>query len=190
MIPQVDTVAQASHVVAAKLFGSHVNGTRSCPPARLLPGYSADVVNPYLPLALNLNDQAALFIQTESMLGINNLDAILSEPGVGNHIDGVWLGALDLRASMGLDGISGDEPEFLAAVAKWEATVRKHNKPLMGFAVGPPEVTMKQTEGKAFVLVAWDHFSLMAAATPLSFAKENFSARNWAAINEAAVKKR
>ncbi|KAK4220867.1 Pyruvate/Phosphoenolpyruvate kinase-like domain-containing protein [Podospora fimiseda] len=40
VIPQVDTIEQAKHVVLAAKFGTKQNGTRSSPPFRLLPGIS------------------------------------------------------------------------------------------------------------------------------------------------------
>jgi 4-hydroxy-2-oxoheptanedioate aldolase len=188
MVPQVDTVEQATHIASAKLFGSKVNGTRSFPPGRYMPGYSAVTANPNLSLTQSVNEQAALFIQTESILGVDNLDAILTE--VGQHIDGVWLGTLDLRASMGLDGPYGGEPEFIAAVEKWTNTAKKHNKPIMGFVLGPPEVQAQQAVGKSFLLTGFDFATLMTAAGPLAYVRENFPATNWSAINEQATKQK
>lgn len=188
MVPQVDTVEQAKHIVSAKLFGSNIKGTRSWPPGRMLAPYGTGVLDPALPLPQNVNNQAALFIQTESMLGIENLDAILAE--VGEHIDGLWLGHFDLRASMGLEGMYGDEPEYLAAVSKWEEIGKKHNKPLMGAVVGSPEAQAQQADGKAFMVVALDFSTLLTSAAPLAYARETFPAKNWSAMNKAAATKK
>src|SRR5271168_4206164 len=100
VVPQVDTVEQAKHIVSAAKFGAKHGGTRSAPPARLMPGLSDIPHDPSKTIWENLNEQAAIIIQIESLEGINNLDAILTE--VGNHIDAVWIGSLDARVSMGL----------------------------------------------------------------------------------------
>jgi 4-hydroxy-2-oxoheptanedioate aldolase len=48
----------------------------------------------------NLSDQAAIIVQIESLEGINNLNAILTE--VSDQIGAVWIGSLDARISIGL----------------------------------------------------------------------------------------
>ncbi|KAK2595259.1 hypothetical protein QQS21_007046 [Conoideocrella luteorostrata] len=62
----------------------------------------------------NLDGQAALIIEMETEVGINNLDAIPS--AVGCKMDVVWTGLIDLRVSMGLDGIWGKGPDFLRTI--------------------------------------------------------------------------
>merc|ERR1712098_291629 len=119
VVPQVDTVEQAKHVVSAAKFGAKANGSRSAPPFRLIPGLTDMSYHPDKDVFAAVNDQAAIMIQIESEQGINNLDEILTE--CGDDIDIVWLGALDARVSMGFRGNfgSGDEPEWLAAREKF-----------------------------------------------------------------------
>ena len=93
--------------------------------------------NPKFTFWENQNQQAALFIQVESLEGINNLDDILTT--VGEHIDSVSLGNLDCRVSMGLPGFWGEEPEWIQAMDTLKATLSKHNKPYSGLALGDDE---------------------------------------------------
>lgn len=113
VVPQVDTVKQAQHIVAAAKFGSRNNGKRSAPPNRWLPSLSTQSCNPSLPFWENQNQQGAVFIQVESLEGINNLHEIPAT--VGEHVDSVWLGNLDCRVSMSLPGFWGEEPEWVQA---------------------------------------------------------------------------
>lgn len=136
VVPQVDTVEQAKHVVSAAKYGTKQNGTRSAPPFRLIPGLTD---TPMLgnDIHKSLNNQAAIMIQIETLEGINNLDAMLTEVP---DIDIVWLGSLDCRISMNMAanmGMSNGEPEWAEAEKKFEDVLKKHNKPRGGFGFGP-----------------------------------------------------
>jgi 2-keto-3-deoxy-L-rhamnonate aldolase RhmA len=148
-----------------------------------MPGLSDMPLDPSKTIWENLNNQAAIIIQIESLEGINNLDAILSE--VGEHIDAVWIGTLDARVSMGLPVSFYDqptEPEWLAAMATYEATLKKHDKPSSGFALGPPEVVAKAAKGKCLLFIAADVFAILGGMGDLAEAKKwpacDFSAEN------------
>jgi 4-hydroxy-2-oxoheptanedioate aldolase len=186
VVPQVDTVEQAKHVVSSAKFGRHHRGTRSVPPARLMPGLSDIPHDTSRSIWENLNDQAAIIIQIESLEGINNLDAILTE--VGDDIDAVWLGSLDARVSMGL-GFSlfeqPSEPEWLEAMDKYNATLKKHDKPNSGFGFGPPEVVAKVAESKCIVFMHGDVFSILGGMGDLAMAKK-WPAHNFSAANKAS----
>ncbi|KFA76030.1 hypothetical protein S40288_00321 [Stachybotrys chartarum IBT 40288] len=175
VVPQVETVEQAKHVLSAAKFGTRQNGTRSAPPFRLIPGITDTAYDSTRDLHKCLNDQAAVMIQIESLEGINNLDAILTEVP---DIDIVWLGGLDCRISMNLPGnfASGDEPEWLSARDKFMATIKKHNKPYGGFAfgtppLGSPEDLVKAAENMSFMVVSSDVMHLMGAAGDLQAAR-------------------
>lgn len=173
MIPQVDTVEQCKHVVSAAKYGTKQNGSRSAPPFRLIPGVT-DMPMLGNDLHKSVNDQAAIMIQIETLEGINNLDAILTECP---DVDIVWLGSLDCRVSMNLAAnmgstlppllipswrqlpwwklltdnvllVGGDEPEWIEAEKKFEETLKKHNKPRGGFGFGPA-VKQKADQGYA-----------------------------------------
>ncbi|OBT68551.1 hypothetical protein VE03_01732 [Pseudogymnoascus sp. 23342-1-I1] len=183
MVPQIETVEDAKHVVSAAKFGKKINGTRSAPPGRWLPGISDIGVNSELTLWENLNNQAAIIIQVESKQAVDNLDDILTE--CGEHIDAVWLGSLDCRVSMGLPGFWGEEPEFLEVLETVNRTLRKHDMPYAGAAMGTPEQVQAMGAGKAFVAVQGDVFSLLgAAAESLSKGRELLPAVNISAANK------
>jgi 2-keto-3-deoxy-L-rhamnonate aldolase RhmA len=176
VIPQVNTVEEARHVVSAAKFGSKHNGTRSAPPFRLLPGLTDTPIDPSMSVFENVNSQAAVIIQIESLEAINNLDAILTEVP---DIDAVWLGSLDCRTSMGLSGMAGNEPEWLETVAKYKSILKKHDMPDSGVAIGPPEIQAAAGKGKAFVVVTGDVPTLMAGFGELQSARQLFSPLQW-----------
>ncbi|KAI0470540.1 Phosphoenolpyruvate/pyruvate domain-containing protein [Xylariaceae sp. FL0804] len=149
VVPQVETVEQCKHIISAAKFGTNQGGTRSAPPFRFVPQVT-DVPQHGTDLHKSLNNQAAIMIQIESLEGINNLDAILTECP---EVDAVWLGTLDTRVSMNLPGnggMGGDEQEWQDAAAKWEEVVKKHDKPMAGFAFSP-DLVKKRAESYSFI---------------------------------------
>jgi 2-keto-3-deoxy-L-rhamnonate aldolase RhmA len=185
MVPQVETVEDIKHIVSAAKFGKKINGTRSAPPGRWLPGVSDIGCDPEQTLWTNLNEQAAIIIQVESKEAVDNLDDILTE--AGKQIDAVWLGSLDCRVSMGLPGFWGEEPEFLAVLDTLNRTLRKHDMPYAGAAMGPPEQMAGMGQGKAFTAIQGDVFSMVAAAQEsLKQAREVLPAVNISAANKKA----
>lgn len=108
-------------------------------------------------------------------LGINNLDAILTEVP---DIDLVWLGALDCRVSMNLPGNFGQgaEPEWVAAKEKFFATIDKHDKPYAGFAFASPpfgsvESIREASKRMSYMSVTADVLHLGGLATDLAQAR-------------------
>lgn len=188
MFPQVTTVTEAKALISATKFGAKVNGTRSAPPARFAPGFSGLAsgrpLNPSLSLWENFNTQATIVIQIETLEAIHNLDAILTE--CGEDIDAVWLGALDVRVSMSLpDPFSaspgGQEEEWVAAMEKYEAVLRKHDVPSAGMAlaVAGEEAMGKNGRGKAFLVPAIDAVDLVVNTSKvLGHAREMFPVRD------------
>jgi len=170
VVPQVETVEQAKHVVSSAKFGvRNSNGSRSAPPFRYIPGLTDTPCYPNKEFWECLNEQAAIMIQVESKLGVENLDAILTECP---DIDIVWLGSLDARVSMSLPsnhGMGGAEPEWLEVVELYDATMKKHNKPRGGFSFpnppfGSPEGLKKASETLSLITVSADvlHLSFLA----------------------------
>ncbi|KAK4148926.1 Pyruvate/Phosphoenolpyruvate kinase-like domain-containing protein [Chaetomidium leptoderma] len=170
VIPQLETVEQAKHVVSSAKFGTRQNGTRSAPPFRMVPGLTDQNLDGKRDVWQNLNDQAAVMVQIETLEGINNLDAILTEVP---DIDVVWLGSLDCRISMNLPANfgQGDEPEWQAAVAKFDATLKKHNKPRAGFCLGGGEELTKMAQDNVLLVHAADVLKLYEMGPQLMAAR-------------------
>ncbi|KAH8652303.1 Pyruvate/Phosphoenolpyruvate kinase-like domain-containing protein [Xylariales sp. PMI_506] len=161
VIPQVDTVEQCKHVLSASKYGTKQRGSRSAPPFRLIPGLTD---TPMLgdDVHKSINNQAAVIIQIESLEGINNLDAILTECP---DVDAVWLGSLDARVSMNLAAKPMEvhtEPEWIEAEAKFTSTMKKHNKPRAGFGVGLEAAKARAAEGYSFIAHDADVLKLCA----------------------------
>ncbi|KAH6640126.1 Pyruvate/Phosphoenolpyruvate kinase-like domain-containing protein [Chaetomium tenue] len=171
VVPQLETVEQAKHVVSAAKFGTRQNGTRSAPPFRMVPGLTDMAADGKRDVWQNLNDQAAIMVQIESLEGINNLDAILTEVP---DIDVVWLGSLDCRISMNLPANfgQGEEPEWLAAVEKFNSTLKKHNKPRAGFCLGGGEELAKMGEDNVLLVHAADVMKLFELGPQLLAARQ------------------
>jgi 2-keto-3-deoxy-L-rhamnonate aldolase RhmA len=171
VIPQLETVEQAKHVVSSAKFGTRQHGTRSAPPFRLVPGLTDQAADGQRDMWVNLNDQAAIMVQIETLEGINNLDAILTEVP---DIDVVWLGGLDCRISMNLPANfgQGNEPEWVAAVEKFNATLKKHNKPKAGFCLAGGDDLARAAEDNALLIHAADVLKLMELNTQLDAARQ------------------
>ena len=173
IIPQVNTVAEAQHAVSAAKYNAKRHGTRSAPPFRLIPGISGDASDPKETLHENLNRQAAVMIQIETLEAIDNLDDILTQVP---EIDVVWPGILDLRVSMGLEApaLPGQplEPEYVDAMAKFERILQKHDKPRSGQAVGPPDSMREQGKDNSLSFVAVDIVGLLSCAEQIPIARQ------------------
>jgi 2-keto-3-deoxy-L-rhamnonate aldolase RhmA len=181
VVPQVDTAEQAKKIVAAAKFGASIGGKRSAPPSRWLPQSSMQSCNSAISFWENQNLQAALIVQIESLEGINNLDAILTD--VGEHIDSVWLGSLDLRVSMGLPGFWGQEPEWVSALNTFRSVLEKHDKPYSGLATGDDEWLKIRGEGRSVMFVASDLEAILRTRDDLArirklFPKNDYSTKS------------
>ncbi|KAL8933355.1 MAG: hypothetical protein Q9211_005824 [Gyalolechia sp. 1 TL-2023] len=170
VIPQIETVEQAQHVIAAAKFGSTRKGNRSAPPCRWLPGIGDSCIDPTRSIWQNLNDQAAIIFQIESEEGAQNLDAILT--AVGDQIDAVWLGSLDMRVSMGYDSFWGSEPRFLEVVEAYLETLKKHDMPSTGMCLNGD---WAKGANKAFVVVGGDAFALLGDMALINGARKNLA---------------
>lgn len=80
IVPQVETVEQARHVVSAAKYGTRQNGTRSAPPFRLIPGLTDTPYDSTRDIHKCLNDQAAIMIQIETLEGNIPIPILYSYP--------------------------------------------------------------------------------------------------------------
>lgn len=117
MVPMVETEAEARLVVdAAKYPPAGRRGVGMVYPDDLSYGPAE---------WMEASNRETLVIgQIESVLGLENLEAITATEGV----DVVWLGYYDLTASMGIPG-QFQHPDFLAAEARILSTCAAHAKP-------------------------------------------------------------
>ncbi|KAK1139080.1 hypothetical protein N8T08_001326 [Aspergillus melleus] len=127
--PHVQNAEQARQLVNLAKFPPQ--GTRSYPPlalfgnqARTKPGETIYDV---------WNKHAAVFAQIEDIVGVENVEEIAAVPG----IDGLMVGAGDLRCSMGLEVGSqdGSEPAFLDAMNKIQCAADRNGIAILGFAM-------------------------------------------------------
>lgn len=96
-----------------------------------------------------VEDESVVIVQIEHIKAIENLEAILSTPGV----DGSIIGPYDLSGSLGCPG-EFDRPEVLEALRHYEATCRKMKKPMGFHVVQPDPATAVAYRDKGYCLLA------------------------------------
>jgi 4-hydroxy-2-oxoheptanedioate aldolase len=118
------------------------------------------------------NDEIIVIIQIESAQALQNLDEILSAPG----IDVAFVGPNDLHAQLGLIPSSdGAEPEFVEALERVKAAARKHHIALGIFSSNGETSAERARQGFQMISVTTDIGSMIAAATHnLRIARERF----------------
>lgn len=89
------------------------------------------------------NEEIAVILLLETAKAFENLDEIISVPGV----DVAWMGHYDLTVSMGIPA-QFEHPQFLAAMDALVASCRRHGV-APGFLPGSPEAAARWI-GKGF----------------------------------------
>ncbi len=108
------------------------------------------------------NDEIIVTIQIESVQALQNVDEILSVPG----IDVAFVGPNDLHAQLGLIPSSdGAEPEFVEALERVKAAARKHRVALGIFSSDGAAAAERVRQGFQMISVTTDIGSMIAAAT-------------------------
>lgn len=156
LIPMVETVAQAELMVKAVRYPPE--GIRGVG-AALARATRWNSIPDYYQTA---HEDICLLIQIESVTGLENLDDILKIDG----IDGVFMGAVDLSATMGYQG-NPNHPEVQKVVVDAIQRIRAAGK-AAGILSTQHEVTQKYLDlGTEFVAVGVDTSVLMTSLREL-----------------------
>lgn len=156
--PMVNTREDAERLVAATHYPPM--GNRSMGPIRATLYGGAD----YQPRA---NETVVVFAMIETRQALDNLDAILSVPG----LDAVYIGPADLSLALGCTPQFDDvEPPVAQAIDHILARAKAHGV-VAGIHNGSPEAALKRiAKGFQFVTIASDA-RLMAAGSQQVLAK-------------------
>ena len=111
--------------------------------------------------ARTANDEILVTIQIESAQALQNLDEILSVPG----IDVAFVGPNDLHAQLGLTpSTEGAEPEFVEALERIKASARKHDVALGIFSKDGEAAAERVRQGFSMISVTSDISSMITEA--------------------------
>lgn len=153
IVPLVNTAEQAAAAVSACRYPP--DGTRSFGPTRaaLYGGRN---------YAAEANGQIACIAMIETQEGLDNLEAIVSTPGLG----GIYVGPSDLALSLGLPPRGDtDEPRHVAAVERILAACKRAKVPA-GIHTGGLEWTRRRLAmGFDFVTLGSDIGFMMQSVT-------------------------
>jgi 4-hydroxy-2-oxoheptanedioate aldolase len=144
IVPMVNTRAEAAAAIEACRYPPE--GNRSFGPIRAAlyggRGYSTEA-----------NGEIACVVMIETRMGLDNLEAIVTTPG----LDGVYIGPSDLALALGLPPLGDtDTPEHLAAVEQIQAACKKHGV-AVGIHTSTPDYARRRIEaGFDFVTVGSD----------------------------------
>jgi 2-keto-3-deoxy-L-rhamnonate aldolase RhmA len=134
MVPCVETRAQAEAIVRGTRYPP--DGTRGAAFGVAHDGYRVGDVPAVMKHA---NASSLVIVKIETALGVDNVDEIISVPGV----DVAMIGHTDLSLSLGIP-LQLEHPDFQAAIDKVVASARKHGK-TAGCVVGDVE------QGRAWI---------------------------------------
>ena len=148
IVPMVNTQEQCEAAVQSCFYSP--KGERSYGPTRAASVEGSD----YFALA---NDTVACIPMLETVEAINNIDAILSVPGV----EAVYVGPADLAISMGLTP-GADEPELLDTLDSIVASCDKHGA-IPGIHTTPSTAQDRITRGFRMMSVVADLPAFRAA---------------------------
>ncbi|MBV8741063.1 MAG: 2-dehydro-3-deoxyglucarate aldolase [Sinobacteraceae bacterium] len=159
LVPMIESAQQAARVVAGTRYPPRgIRGVGSA----LARASRWNQVDDYLQYC---EAQLCVLVQVESVVGLNNLDAIARTEG----IDGVFFGPADLAGSMGLLGRSADA-QVQQAITEGIATVRGAGK-AAGVLTADVALAHRYLEaGAQFVAVGVDTLLLVRAASELASA--------------------
>ena len=152
VVPQVTSAEQAERIVCHAKYPP--TGTRGVGIVRAQ-GYGHGL-REYL---YDANDETVVVVQIEHKLGVENIEAITSVPGV----DAVLVGPYDLSASLGLTGLVTN-PGVTAAIDRITEGCKDNNRQL-GIYAGTAELAAAYiAQGYTLVAVGMDTLMLGTAA--------------------------
>jgi 4-hydroxy-2-oxoheptanedioate aldolase len=153
IVPLVNNRAEAAAAVSACRYPPH--GTRSFGPIRAAMYGGAGYIQ-------DAGDEIACIVMIETKDGIENLEEIVTTPGLG----GVYVGPADLGYALGLQPIgNADEPLHIATMAKIVETCKRHGVPVGTHTGGLADSRRRLKEGFNFVTLGSDGGFMMQAAS-------------------------
>ncbi len=156
VVPMVNTREEAKRAVEHAKYPPR--GTRSIGGAFGPYGFG---ITDWPDYARTANDEIIVTVQIESRQALQNVDDILSVPG----IDVAFVGPNDLHAQLGLTPSSdGVEPEFMDALERIKAAARKHSVALGIFSSNGEAAAERIRQGFQMISVTTDISSMIAAA--------------------------
>lgn len=141
MVPRVETKADAEEIVRQLKYAP--TGNRG-----VALGIAHDLYRPGTPdFFAKINDEIAVILLLETERAFENLEEVISVPGV----DVAWMGHYDLTVSMGIPA-QFTHPRFLDAMDSLVSTCRRHGV-TPGFLPPTPESAVHWTE-KGFRMIS------------------------------------
>jgi 2-keto-3-deoxy-L-rhamnonate aldolase RhmA len=159
VVPMVQSAEEARQIVKYAKYppvGQRSFGPFNAPyadpsPDRSIPKYVAGAMQA---------GTIAVIAMIESRDGIENAEAIMSTKG----IDGIFVGPVDMRLSLGLTGADGNEAEYLDALKKIVSLGKKLGLVVGILAAGPEALKKYISIGFDYFLVASDSAALTSGA--------------------------
>ena len=147
LFPMVQSPAEMESIIQCSVYPPR--GQRSFGPAMAV---FADLDPATTPVKYLSHTSATLAIipMIESVKGLENAEAICSIDGV----TAVFIGPVDLRMSMGLQGGDGNEEIYLAALQKVLRVCKRLGKPVGTFATDGETCRTRTAEGFDFLMVS------------------------------------
>ncbi len=156
IVPMVNTREEAEHAVSWSKYPPE--GTRSIG-GQLAP-YAFGTTD-RAAYAQAANDEIMVIVQIESASALQNLDEILSVPG----LDVAFVGPNDLHASIGLTpSTEGAEPDFMAALERIKATAKKYRVAAGIMSSSGPATLERLRQDFQMITVTTDISSMISSA--------------------------
>lgn len=157
LVPMVNTREEAESVVSNSKYPPL--GTRSVGGAFAPYAFGTLDRNAYLQGA---NDEILVAVQIESAQGLQNVDAILSVPG----IDVAFVGPNDLHASLGLPpSVYSSQPAFLDALERVKTAAKQYHIAIGIMSSDGVAAAERVREGFQMVTATTDLNSMISGAT-------------------------